>query len=387
MPVKSRVSRYDVVKDSLRGRWHVVIHARYPELVPALQRPGFTRITDPVHGSRKGANGDGFRFYRDFLQTGGGISNVGGGFKTGIDLVAWLEGCDAHQALLILENILGIDPNGPPIPRKKLPKRAAPIASDDEDPVKIEKRNQLLAKIWDASEPLQSLPDDHQAIRYFRETRGIDDLDLIRSQSSMRFSPSLYYCNDSGSEKGWFPGVVSMFHDASKASVGLHRIYLDPTEPRKAKVEKAKKALRRLGQILNGAVHIAGRVPPSSHVNLCEGTETGLAIASAIGRPVLATTTAQLLESWTPFENTRRVTIWVDRDAVSPKTGYAAGLHHSRALAKRLSARGIKGRMLVPPAIGDLPSSDWNDVLQHLSEDVIFDTYEGSISSAEVYEF
>jgi len=388
MSVRDKTSNYEVVKEMLRGRWGSVIGELYPEFIPAMKQPGKTRIPCPKYGTNKGAKGDGFRFFKDFEDTGGGVFNKGAAVRTGIDLIAEIEGCAPHEALAILENYLGLknDGNGGNSNRKlrKLPPPAPPVVSDDDDPEKIAYRNTVLSKIWESSTPLAELDPGHDAIRYFTETRGIADGKLMQLQDHMRFCEKLYYTSVDGKKKLMLRGVVSMYHNAEKRSVGLHRTYLDPNKPVKAKVDDAKKAIRRLGAPLNGGVYLRGRAPSTHHINLCEGIETGLSIAYAIGRPVIAATTAQLLESWQPSNEVKAVTVWADRDPVSQHTGHAAGLYHSNVLAKRLYSLGIKCRILLPSPIEGQKSVDWNDVLHLKSPTALVRAYSGQDDVVEV---
>ncbi|PZQ48836.1 MAG: hypothetical protein DI556_13555 [Rhodovulum sulfidophilum] len=361
-------------KSAMAGRWRAFFLDRYPAFEGALARPGKSRITCPMHGTGKAA-GDGFRFYDDFDQTGGGICNTCGGARNGLDLVMMIEGCPEKDALTILEQWLGWDRSAPresPLPRKMV--ATAPAGPDAAE---VEKRMLLLRRLWADASKLADLPDEHPAIRYLMGARGIASRRLINKQFLIRFHPRLYYREDGDTRSREYPGLLSAFRDENRVLTGLHRTYLDPIEFMKARVSEPTKALRRLDVTLNGGIHLQGESAFTHHVNLAEGIENGLSVVFATGKPVVSATTARLLANWVPFEGTRFVTIWADRDEISAKTGKAAGVHHALLLKERLEASGIRVRIILPPPHPMKPSNDWNDVLRTLGPDAFVEAYTG----------
>ncbi len=365
---------FDRVKEHAKGRWASIIEDLYPgQLTAALRNPGRNRCACPIHGSDKGRKADGFRCFDDFHETGGGVCNTCGEFPTGIDLICFLEGATGKPkvALDILEDYFGFSREKKAAPRKLPPPVHVPNAS--EDPKAIERRLKLLTTIWSESAPFSRLADDHQAIRYFTQTRGVADLAFIKGQTHMRFHPDLFFARSEveGQPPLKFPGIVSMMHGASGKAVGLHRIFLHPTEPAKAPVEDPKKILRRLEHKLNGAVRIEGRAPFTHHANVCEGIETGMAIASATGHSVYAAAYATLLAHWKPPHGTRCVTIWCDRDANK------AGINHAIKLKERMDCAGLACRVLLPNHLTG-SDEDWNDVLLAVGAHAIAGAYSGT---------
>lgn len=345
-------------KREAQGKWGAIIGTRYPALAGALTIPGVSRCTCPVHGSSKEV-GDGFRVYKDFEQTGGGVCNTCGSRSSGIDLIMWLENCSSHEALKILESELGIDSKSPVRPKTRTPSPAPKPKQEDSEAIK--KREQTLEKIWSEATPLSELDNNHHAIRYFVETRGINSVGLVKSQKNIRFNPELFYASrEEGQSK--LPGFVSLFHTSNGQSVGLHRTFLDPKGPVKADVLKPKMMLKRLDQRLNGGIRIQGSEPLTSHVNICEGLETAMSISYSTGKSIIAATTGTLLGAWKPLKGVRYVTIWCDNDI------NRAGQNHSEHLVGRLEDLGIKTRVLCPKRPHDTESVDWNDVL--LSEGI-----------------
>ncbi len=362
----SRTSNFERVKKEASGRWAAIIGDLYPSLAPALVRPGHSRCACPIHGSAKGAKADGFRFFDDFHATGGGVCNTCGEFASGIDLICWLENATGKPevALEILMDYLGIEDEWKKaktgLAPKRKPRDLPPpvlVSAPAEDPKAIERRNALLSRVWSEGQPLSSLPDDHFAIRYFTETRGIDDVAIVKGQRYVRFHPNLYFARSDVADHPpiTYPGIISMMHSDTGRGVGLHHIFLDHGLPKKAPVEKPKKILRRLERKLNGSIRLIGRTGFTHHANVCEGVETGMAICDATGQSVYAAGYATLLAAWNPPEGTRYVTVWCDRDEGR------AGIEHAMTLQQRLHALGITSRILTPN-YRQGPSEDWNDV-------------------------
>jgi putative DNA primase/helicase len=373
-------SGFDRVKAMAAGQWASIIETLYPQIAKATYRPGIDRCACPNHHSTKGAKADGFRVFRDFNDTGGAVCNTCGTFPTGIDLICFLDGQEGNpvHALRVLEGYFGLSNRkaapvmAPPKPKLK------PVYDERTDPVAIKRRMKVLAEIWGQSLPLSELKDDHQAIRYFRETRGIDDLAFIRNQKNMRFHPHLFYARSDieGHPAVHFPAIISMMHGFDGRPVALHRIYLDEMEPKKAPVDKNKKILARVEAVLNGTVRVQGRVPFGSHANVCEGVETGMAIGYSTGQPMYVAGYATLMAAWKPPAGIRCVTIWADRDANE------AGQRHALLLKTKLENDGYMCRVLIPNFL-EKANEDWNDVLLTSGFGCIVDAYSGVSTKTE----
>lgn len=82
------MSKYDLdtVQRAASGRWGDVLTALSPNLAPAVEKRG-RHVPCPIHGGR-----DGFRVFRDFETTGGGICNTCGSFPSGFKLLEWSTG-------------------------------------------------------------------------------------------------------------------------------------------------------------------------------------------------------------------------------------------------------------------------------------------------------
>lgn len=87
------MSTYTEAKAAAVGRWAELIVCLAPQSKEALER--FPRhVKCPVHGGV-----DGFRLFKDFNETGGGICNTCGTRADGFALLQWLNDWDARQTL------------------------------------------------------------------------------------------------------------------------------------------------------------------------------------------------------------------------------------------------------------------------------------------------
>jgi len=381
MAQTTRQSDFALVKELAAGQWDTIIGNLYPQISKAVYGAGHTRSACPVHVSNKGPKADGFRVFRDFAATGGAVCNTCGTFGDGIALIAFLEGQESNplHAVKVLKDYFGITDQGP-VKRTVAPKRApTPVYDERQDPVAVAKRRALISDIWENSIPLSDLTEDSKAMRYLMKVRGCDDYDLLRSQSSMRYNEALYHSrSDDDKAPVFLPGIVSLMQGAGGEAVGIHRIYLDPNSDQKAPVDKPKKILGTLDSILNGAVRIDSRADWSDHANVCEGIETGMAIAYATGHPVYAAGFTALMASWEPPEGVHYVTVWADRDAND------AGINHALKLKARMEAAGIACRVLVPCFFSS-DKEDWNDVLLSVGFEALEDAYSGTSSETDTY--
>lgn len=357
-------------KKEAHGRWGFVISSLYGNLFSeAMNNPGVSRCGCPNHPSDK-AKPDGFRFFQDFEGSGGGVCNTCGSFSDGFDLIQWMDSCTPFEALCKVEEVLGIERKGKKPtkhPQRKLPQRKE-VASQKVSETDIAKRDELLERMWSESIPLTELDEDHQAVRYLMKTRGINSLAFVKDQKMIRFHPELYYSSDT-EEATKLPGLVSMFHKSDGQVNGLHRTFLDPVLPNKADVKIGKKMLSRLGEKVHGAIRLYGHEGFSSHINICEGLETGGAISVALGKSVMATTTASLLGIWVPLKGVTHVSIWADYDHVT-ETGAKA----SSKLADRLNGLGISTRILMPHQKDR--NYDWADAYNDIGAEKLRSVYQ-----------
>ena len=157
-------------------------------------------------------------------------------------------------------------------------------------------------------------------------------------RESLRFHPSLYYREDDITRE--LPALVAAATDRLGNLQGVHRTYLDPRHPAKARVANPKKAL---GYIIGACVTFPSARSTSALV-VGEGIETVLSILTAYPAAAgVATLSAAGLGSFAPPPG-RRIAIARDRGE--------AGMHSAMRLAERCMKEGNIFRIL-PPLLAD----------------------------------
>jgi putative DNA primase/helicase len=125
------------------GRWASIVTSLAPHLAQAVERTP-NHVPCPVHGGT-----DGFRLFRDFDETGGGVCNTCGIHHDGYTLLMWANGWDfltTHRA--IHDMLLGSgEKHYAPLPAKKVCVKKEENRQDIRD---------SLNHVWKASIPLTS---------------------------------------------------------------------------------------------------------------------------------------------------------------------------------------------------------------------------------------
>lgn len=196
-----------------------------------------------------------------------------------------------------------------------------------------EKRSQRALNCWKETVPIEGTP----AERYLREFRGI----TAALPSSLRFHPEAWH----GPTARRLPAMVALIEGLELPAI--HRTYLASDGAGKAQVEPNK---MMLGGCAGGHVEIAKAEGP---LVICEGIETGLALASGL-LSCPATIWAALSTSGM---TSLHLPEWVHRLTVATD-GDAAGRQAGEALATRAKARGWQVSILPAPQ-----GRDWADVL------------------------
>ena len=329
---------YEELRDQARGRWGGILASLAPELEGALERAP-RHVPCPRHGGR-----DGFRFLKDYEDSGGAICNTCGPQPNGFRLLQWLRGWSFPQALAAVAEVLA---GGPAEPcRESGGHNGGAAANTDGDRLRT-----VLNRLWAEALPLTA-PQAEPA-RIYLHGRGI----TVLPASGLRYHPSLAYFEEGG-EQGRYPGLLGKLADGQGRAVTLHRLYLTP-EGGKALVPNPKKTMPYPpDRKLTGAAVRLG--PAADLVGLAEGVETALAVTQATGLVCWAATSATLLEAVVLPPEVKRVAVWGDHDV--SKAGQKAALR----LAARLVKEGRRVRVHLPPAPpSDRKSWDWNDVLLH----------------------
>ncbi|MFC1353938.1 MAG: hypothetical protein G8D89_16280 [gamma proteobacterium symbiont of Clathrolucina costata] len=112
MTAAAKTPYYDAskVREVVTGRWlEVLTYLADDQLQEALRKPG-KHVTCPIHGTTGKGRGDGFRFFKDVVNTGGGVCNTCGTFHDGFELLMWLKGWKFREALNHVAEIMRVAP-------------------------------------------------------------------------------------------------------------------------------------------------------------------------------------------------------------------------------------------------------------------------------------
>ncbi len=336
------------VKQLASGRWASIVSSLSPHLNQAVEKMGH-HVACPVHGGV-----DGFRVFKNFEETGGGVCNTCGVHHDGYSLLMWVNGWDFKTTHQEIQRALGITADTQralivqPLPKPKAKEKDAQAIRD------------TLNHVWKSS---VALTEDiaRPARRYFAN-RGIHHVDYRKLDSNViRFVPLLEYYEE-GKLAGKYPTIVTMICDASGCPAAIHRTYLTH-EGTKAPIQSPKKIMRHCAENLFGAMRIAvqgkGKV-----LAVTEGIETALAVMGAFNVPVWVAGNAYLLENFVPPKGCA-VVIYADKDRPSNLHPEGHGYSAAKSLLKRLWEQGIHAGIKLPTE--DIPqwmkSVDWLDVL------------------------
>ncbi|MGH7691912.1 MAG: DUF7146 domain-containing protein [Candidatus Dormibacteria bacterium] len=187
----------------------------------------------------------------------------------------------------------------------------------------------LIRMLW-----AEALPD-HPRLTAYLQFRGLSGA----APPALRLHPHLPYVA-SGQPRQWFPVMLGCFLDAHGEVVGLHRTFLDPSGPGKARVPSPK---RFLGRVKEAAIHLGE--PIDGRLGVAEGIETGIAIAEARDTPMWVAGSAGGLAALELPPGLRILQIWADPDPVG------------RDAAARLVAQarrvGVRAEVFIPhPDVG-----------------------------------
>lgn len=418
MTATAKLPYYDAskVREAATGRWlEVLIYLADNQLGDALRKPG-KHVTCPMHGTSGKGRGDGFRFFKDVVNTGGGVCNSCGTFHDGFELLMWLKGWDFRTTLNYVAEIVQIAPeeNGSqkkkPIAASTL--QASPFAIRDKHqsakpetqqsvveapkgvvatagketvvpmfqptPERIAEIKAMQARLAErvAKEAVEaqeridrtwyesvSLVDGVPGplYRYWKRRCILLRQDILTKGDSVRFHPSLpYYDEDDNGNfvvVGKFPAIIAAIRDMSGKIVTLHRTYLAPSG-HKAKVECPRKMMSVPDNVtVTGAAIQLGGFPVDGVLGVAEGMETAMSAMRIFRIPTWSCISATILEKFEPPKGVHTLLVWADKDR--SLTGQRA----AQALKDALAPKGITVYILTPmrPICGK--SVDWNDVL------------------------
>ena len=214
---------------------------------------------------------------------------------------------------------------------------AQPVSPASSGPGDNYDRTRAARNLWDRCGPI----DSTHAEAYLR-ARAIRRCRF----PALRFHFALPYRNDDG---GWrrFPALVAAVTGDDGALEGVHRTWLDPARPAKARVSRPRKALGRV----HGLAVRFGDPGASTTLLVGEGIETVLSLVTAAPDTLSAAAlSAGSLGAFVPPKHVTRLVIAQDRDD--------EGEHASLRLQLRCTRLGVATAMLLPAG------NDFNDDLK-----------------------
>lgn len=214
------------------------------------------------------------------------------------------------------------------------PSREELIAIRETERQAVQKRARQALTCWQEAQPIAGTP----AEVYLREVRLI----TAALPPWLRFHPACWH----GPSARRLPAMVAMVQGVDLPAT--HRTFLAPDGSGKASVEPNK---MMLGVCAGGHVELVRSEGP---LVICEGIETGLALASGLlAHPatIWAALSASGMAAVRLPASPGRLTVATDGDAAGSKAG--------TALATRAAAAGWRVAMLAAP-----PGQDWADVLE-----------------------
>lgn len=359
----------DDVRSEARGRWLEIIERLCPQLNMSVRFD--THRPCPVHGGT-----DGFRFFADARQTGGGICNTCGSKPDGFAIIMWINGWDFRRTVREVMTELGYrddstNAGGQRTQTRAAGPRVAPTTGSVMDEQRAKARLALMNRIWNEATPLFTLDAESLPARYYR-SRGID-WTVAKLQRALRFHRSLEYRGRGLEPDRVLPAILARFVLPSGRPVNFHRTFLEPDEPVKARVLEPKRMMPKVEAPNGGAIRLKGS-RSLDVVNVCEGLETGLSILQGSMLDTYVCTTGTLLEAFVPPPD-RRVLIWADADlpkVVKPNSPpERCGEKKARVLLERLQAMGVTAAIRFPFVPATDKGVDWNDIHKDYGDDGI----------------
>ena len=335
------------IEYNARGQWGNILRALAPNF--------FCDVLDVRIGTKTTCPGcgrpHGFRFFRDFDETGGGICDGCGARPSGIALLRWACEKDFFEVLKDVASLLG----GGEF--KVTPAQRALAVAKSEKSTEIEDKaiRGRLTTAYTMS-GAACLPPGKLAQRYLL-SRGIDPRLLELAPKEMRFHKMMSYLHTDGSREN-FPAMLARVRAPDGTPVTLHRTFLDAISGEKANVSEPKKLMSHtsLTSLSGAAIRLA---PVSDIMGVTEGIETGYACMQATDLPVWATISAVFMENFIPPEGVKRVVVFADKDRS------LTGQNAATKLVENLWSKGIKASIELPTY--EIPDKkkgiDWLDVL------------------------
>tara|TARA_R110001599_G_scaffold350254_1_gene580016 strand:+ start:3048 stop:4070 length:1023 start_codon:yes stop_codon:yes gene_type:complete len=323
-------------KCRLVGHWAGLFSSLAPQISPAITNTG-KHTACPVHGGK-----DGFRVFKNFPETGGGICNTCGEFSDGIALLQWANDWSFKETLRAINQFL----NGSIQSTRNHSMK--PIATINSKPNAKSQKN--INKVLGQATSIKGVT------ACYLNNRGLGKL-ALNAINDLKEVESLPYWQD-GRILGAYPSMIGLIRNLAGDVVSLHRTYLNP-QGHKANVPSTKKLM---SPALSGAASgcTIQLFKPTSQLAIAEGIETALAVHLSTNLPVWAAISATMLEKVQIPASVQEVFIMADKDVSG------AGERSANKLAQRLLKEdgNITVKICLPPlAIPEGKKSiDWLDI-------------------------
>lgn len=319
-----------------------------PELQQAIAGAGSDGnnpkgVPDPVAGGT-----DGFRFFKDWKETGGSISNTSGAFPDVFCTLMYVKSFFQFKDCLTFIFECLEDKSQAPITDAE---RAVLLAKQGEiknrEPTAEEKQERLvkIEKTYSNCKAASKSPE----VATYLSGRGLKgDFSLL--PNSIGYAPTLWYGDSSGVAQK-LSGMVGIMSDVNGKPWTLHRTFLDPVNHSKAQVDNAKLVMKSPVSLNGLSIKLDEPVKCISEdgkelvvLGLSEGIETSLAIREGTGVPMWACYNNFVMEAVELPPEVNFVIIYADKDAKG------AGQLSAQKLAEKLRKEGIQVVIELPPS-------------------------------------
>jgi len=350
------------------GQWGFIFARLAPSLSEAIECDAKKHCPCPVHGGT-----DGFKFFKDYESTGGGVCNTCGCKKSGISLLMWVNTWSFKEALFAVADMLGIEDNGEYTAPSIKPRIVEPKKISAEQIKEDQRRTDNIRRIW-KEECINIMDPKAEPLRLYMVRRGLE-YDVL-PQTTVKFHPSLPYYDGEGKVLGKYPAMVAVVYDKDGKACTLHRTYLTQNG-HKAPVPDAKKimAYASTKSMVGGAIWLERLDSKLSEkgngkkLAIAEGIETAIAVKLGTSSqfPVWSVISATMLEKFVVPEGVEEVLVFADKDRAVVKPGGETiypGQDAAKNLINRLRSEGITAKGYIPTV--DIPeeqkSVDWADM-------------------------
>jgi len=317
------------------GQWGGLVSNLAPQLSLAIEKTG-KHIACPVHGGK-----DGFRVFKDFARTGGGICNTCGEFSDGLALLQWANSWSFKETIEAVNQYLNGSAQSTSYHVIK------PIIQSSYKP--NDKYQKNIESVLSQTTSIKGVTAS------YLNNRGLGKLGL-HVPNDLKSIESLPYWHD-GNNLGSFPAMIGVIRNLVGDVVSLHRTYLN-AQGFKANVPAPKKLMSPAlpGATAGCAIQL---FEPTKQLAITEGIETALAVYLSTGLPVWAAISTTMLEKVQIPASVEDVFIMSDKDLSG------AGARSAAILASRLIKHHTVRIIEPSPSIPSGEKSiDWLDIYQ-----------------------